>query len=169
MDRNTYVARDVAPRPAPALLLLWGLFIAYATMLPFDFSASGDRISSRVHRLWESPLRGGGGSWHDVHTNVLLFVPWGLLLAVSRAERGSSWLAILALAFTTGASLSGSVEFVQLFAPERQTSFVDLVTNTLGSVVGALIGWPRRGGSGQSLRFGYVEYFSQARWLRVHW
>ena len=130
------------PRPAPALLLLWGLFIAYATMLPFDFSASGDLISSRVHRLWESPLRGGGGSWHDVHTNVLLFMPWGLLLAVWRAERGSSWLAVLALAFLTGASLSGSVEFVQLFAPERQTSFVDLVTNTLGSVVGALIGWP---------------------------
>jgi VanZ family protein len=130
------------PRLAPALLLLWGLFIVYATMLPFDFSASGDLIRLRVHRLWERPLRGGGGSWHDVYSNVLLFVPWGLLLAVWRAESGSRWIVVLALAFLTGIGLSGSVEFGQLFAPDRYTSFIDLATNTLGSVVGALIGWP---------------------------
>jgi VanZ family protein len=129
------------PRLAPALLLLWGLFIVYATMLPFDFSASGDLIRLRVHRLWERPLRGGGGSWHDAYSNVLLFMPWGFLLAVWRAERGSGWLVVLALALLTGAGMSGSVEFVQLFAPQRSTSFVDLITNALGSVVGALIGW----------------------------
>ncbi len=48
----------------------------------------------------------------------------------------------MALAMVSGACLSGSVEFVQLFAPERSPSVVDLVTNTFGSVVGALVGWP---------------------------
>ena len=49
------------PDPALVLLVLWGLFIVYATMLPFDFSASGELIQSRLRRLWERPLRGGAG------------------------------------------------------------------------------------------------------------
>ena len=43
----------------------------------------------------------------------------------------------LALAMVSGACLSGSVEFVQLFAPKRSPSVIDLITNTFGSVVGA--------------------------------
>jgi VanZ family protein len=130
------------PLLAPALLLLWGLFIVYATMLPFDFTATSELIRSRMHRLWERPLRAGGGSWHDVYGNVLLFMPWGFLLAIWRAGRSSPWLAAVAYALVSGASVSGSVEFVQLFAPGRHTSFIDLASNTLGSVMGALIGWP---------------------------
>jgi glycopeptide antibiotics resistance protein len=129
------------PRLALSLLLLWGLFIAYATMLPFDFSAANELIRSRIHRLWERPLRGGGGSLHDVYSNVLLFMPWGFLLAIWRAGRGSTGLAALAWALLSGACLSAFVEFVQLFAPKRSTSFIDLATNTFGSFIGAMIGW----------------------------
>jgi VanZ family protein len=128
------------PSLALALLLLWGLFIIYATMLPFDFSASGDLIVKRLWRLWEHPLK--GGSWADVTSNVLLFIPWGLVLGVWLAGRGTSYLASLALAVSSAALLSGSVELLQLFAPHRIASFVDLVTNTFGSTVGALAGWP---------------------------
>jgi glycopeptide antibiotics resistance protein len=39
----------------------------------------------------------------------------------------------------SAALFSGSVEFIQLYAPTRTTSFVDLATNTTGSVVGALM------------------------------
>jgi VanZ family protein len=130
------------PPLAPALLLLWGLFIVYATMLPFDFTATGELIRSRVYRLWERPLRGAGGSWHDAYSNVLLFMPWGFLLAIWRASRGSNWLLAVAWALLSGACLSGFVEIVQLFAPGRYTSLIDLTTNTLGAVMGALIGWP---------------------------
>ena len=132
----------MAAKLAVILLVLWGLFIVYGTMLPFDFSASGDLIQSRLQRLWERPLRGLGGSWADVYSNIAFFMPWGFLLAIWRVGRGSSWWATLVLAMVSGACLSGSVEFVQLFAPKRSTSVVDLVTNTFGSVVGALIGWP---------------------------
>jgi glycopeptide antibiotics resistance protein len=129
------------PNPVLVLLLLWGLFIVYATMLPFDFSASGALIESRLRRLWERPLRGGGGSWADVVSNVLLFVPWGLLLAVWLAGCGRRYPAVVTLALLSGALLSGTVELVQLFAPGRYISVVDLVTNTFGSTVGGLIGW----------------------------
>ncbi len=134
----------VVPRSghAPSLLLVWALFILYATMLPFDFSANGDLIRWRLHRLWERPLRGGGGSWHDVYSNVLLFVPWGVLLGICLVGRRSAWLTALVWALVSGACLSGFVEFLQVFAPLRHMSFIDLAANTLGSVMGALIGWP---------------------------
>ena len=134
----------VVPRSghAPSLLLVWALFILYATMLPFDFSANGDLIRWRLHRLWERPLRGGGGSWHDVYSNVLLFVPWGVLLGIWLVGRRSAWLTALVWALLSGACLSGFVEFLQVFAPLRHMSFFDLAANTLGSVMGALIGWP---------------------------
>jgi VanZ family protein len=127
---------------AMILLLLWGLFIVYGTMLPFDFSASGDLIQWRLRLLRERPLRGLGGSWADVYSNIALFMPWGFLLAIWRVGRGSRWWATVVLAMLSGACLSGSVELVQLFAPKRTTSVVDLVTNTFGSVLGASIGWP---------------------------
>ena len=127
---------------AVTLLVLWGFFIVYGTMLPFDFSATGELIQWRLQRMWERPLRGLGGSWADVYSNIAFFMPWGFLLATWRVGRGSSWWATLILAMVSGACLSGSVEFVQLFAPKRSPSFVDLATNTFGSVVGALIGWP---------------------------
>jgi glycopeptide antibiotics resistance protein len=126
--------------PVLWLLLLWGLFIVYATLLPFNFSAPADLIRRRIERIWTHPLT--GGSWQDVEGNVLLFVPWGFLLAMELARRGFGFIVTVAAAMCTGALLSGSVEVVQLFAPSRTGSFIDLVTNSFGATVGALIGWP---------------------------
>ncbi len=126
--------------PAVWLLFLWGLFIVYATLLPFDFSAPLELVEQRLRRIWAHPLR--GGSWADVHGNVLLFVPWGALLAMAMARRGASFIMAVVLAMCTGAFLSGSVEVIQLFAPMRQCSFIDFVTNSFGATVGAIIGWP---------------------------
>ena len=106
------------PNLALVLLLLWGLFIVYATMLPFDFSASGELIQSRLRRLWQRPLRGGGGSWSDVVSNVLLFMPWGFLLAVWLAGRGGRYLAVVTVALLSGALLSGTVELVAVIRPQ---------------------------------------------------
>jgi VanZ family protein len=126
--------------PVLVLLVLWGLFIVYATLLPFDFSASGDLAMERISRVWARPLT--GGSWRDVEGNVLLFVPWGLLLAMLMARRRAGLVTTVAVAMCSGAFLSGSVELAQLFAPNRSTSFIDLVTNSFGATVGAGIGWP---------------------------
>jgi glycopeptide antibiotics resistance protein len=126
--------------PVVWLLFLWVLFIVYATLLPFDFSASADMVQMRVHRIWSQPLK--GGSWADVQGNVLLFVPLGLLLATAAARRGAGFIVVVFLCMCTGALLSGSVEVLQLFAPSRTSSFIDLVTNSFGATVGAIIGWP---------------------------
>ena len=103
-------------RPSLTLvfLLLWVLFIIYATTLPFDFSASADLVKSRLQRLAEHPLK-GGRILTDVVSNVLLFIPFGFLLAMWRDGRGASLGDTLVLAVVSGAVLSGSVEVAQLF------------------------------------------------------
>ena len=126
--------------PVLWLLVLWGLFIVYVTLLPFNFSAPAELVQKRIHRIWTAPLK--GGAWNDVAGNVLLFVPWGLLLAIELARRGWGFFAAVMAAMCTGAFLSASVEVAQLFAPRRTTSFIDVVTNSFGATVGAIAGWP---------------------------
>jgi glycopeptide antibiotics resistance protein len=142
---NTRIKERISkplPRPDLALVLLgiWGFFIVYATTLPFDFSGSLERAATRLRAIAQHPLR--GGSWRDVWANVLLFIPWGFLICVHAGRRGLRFLTIMSLALFSGACLSGAVELLQLFSPRRHTSFVDVVTNTFGSVVGALAAWP---------------------------
>jgi glycopeptide antibiotics resistance protein len=126
--------------PVVLLLVLWGLFIVYATLLPFNFSASGELIQQRIRRLWARPL--SGGSWHDVQGNVALFVPWGFLLALWMARLRAGFILTVFAGMCTGALLSGSVELTQLFAPRRTTSVIDLITNSFGATCGAIAGWP---------------------------
>jgi glycopeptide antibiotics resistance protein len=128
------------PDLALVLLVLWGLFIVYATTLPFDFSASGELVARRLRNLWQHPLK--GGSWSDVASNVLFFLPWGFFLAAWKARHGWSFAATLILALVSGCVLSGCVELSQLPAAHRSMSFIDVVTNTFGATVGALIAWP---------------------------
>jgi glycopeptide antibiotics resistance protein len=128
------------PSLAAVLLVAWGLFIVYATTLPFDFSASNEQVAARLRLTWESPLRVRGRA--DAIGNVLLFVPWGFLLAIWENRRGMSFVGALVTCLLSAAALSASVEFTQLFAPTRFASVIDVATNTLGSVAGFLAGWP---------------------------
>jgi hypothetical protein len=77
-------------------------------------------------------------------------MPWGFLIAFWANGLGIHALTTLFVSILSAALFSGLVEYIQLYAPTRTTSFVDLAANTSGSVVGALIGsqcaqwfWPR--------------------------
>lgn len=72
--------------------------------------------------------------------NVLMFVPIGLFLLLLLG-RSRWWLAAL-----SGAVLSCAIEFAQLFIPGRVSDIRDLVSNSLGALIGVLIAlvltWP---------------------------
>lgn len=76
--------------------------------------------------------------------NVVLFVPFGLLLLLVLRR---SWASTVAL----GAAVSASVELVQLIPwLGRDMSIGDVLTNVLGTAVGATIGAVlRRRGAGR--------------------
>jgi hypothetical protein len=77
----------------------------------------------------------------DVTVNLLGFVPFGFLVCLRLLAVGKS-LAWRSFFFTTamgfGASLA--IELTQVWLPGRDSSFLDLTTNTLGSAIGAAMG-----------------------------
>lgn len=76
------------------------------------------------------------GDAFDIVANVLLFFPLGFLFPLARpADREPSPIEVLGL----GVVLSGCIETIQAFEPGRFTSLVDVITNGLGAMLGAMV------------------------------
>lgn len=69
----------------------------------------------------------------EVAANVVMFVPFGVL-ALTAFRWMRVWSATLA-----GLVTSGIIEGVQLFLPTRFSTVSDLVANTAGALLGALL------------------------------
>jgi len=76
----------------------------------------------------------------EILANVALFVPFGIL-----AMTAFRWMRVWS-ATAAGLSTSLLIEGVQLFLPTRYSTVSDLIANTLGALIGALIvaAWRRR-------------------------
>jgi VanZ family protein len=112
------------------LLVFVVLFIVYGTLYPFEFD---------FHRTVGNPVWILFHSWPkgldrftigDSVTNLLLYMPLGFCAALAFGRRW--WAAIL-----LGASLSASVEMLQIYDVTRTCSLSDLTFNTLGTALGA--------------------------------
>jgi len=126
---------------ARALFLLSGLFIFYATTIPWDFARppSMDRVSWLP--LWDS-VRGRPASLPDLLQNVLLFLPFGYfgVLAIASVRRRGAVAGTL-LVGLIGLSLSLLVESLQTMSLERSPSVSDLSTNFAGALAGGAAGF----------------------------
>ena len=133
---NVSIRRRVHPLTWAAIV--WGLFVVYGTCLPFDFSGDLSSIADAARLL----LRDMGQlySLPDVVSNVLLFVPWGALLAARALLGGRSRAGGLTAATFAGLSLSVGVEILQLVQPQRTPSILDVFNNTAGAFCGGLLG-----------------------------
>lgn len=80
------------------------------------------------------PRRVVGYSQIEFASNILLFVPFGVILTL-RLPRRWWFFAVL-----IGAAASGAVELAQaLFLPQRVPALSDIVANTSGTFLGALL------------------------------
>ncbi len=78
------------------------------------------------------------GSYSDMLTNVLVYIPLGILLVrVSRAR--ASALTTILLVTLFGSLLSFSVEYIQAYLPGRVPSILDFLLNSAGVFGGALL------------------------------
>ena len=122
---------------ARAIALIYALLIVYISLNPFDFE-----------------MRNGvkGAAWiaapmprfipvFDVVTNVLAYIPLGFLLVFAVYPRHRKLSALL-IALSFGALLAGVVETLQTWLPTRIPSETDWWSNTLGSLIGALLAIP---------------------------
>lgn len=104
---------------------------------------------------WPAPVDAGGQGWiarvlHGLHSrhllmflsyalieftaNVVLFVPLGLLVGVLFGRRHWAW------AIALGCGVSATIELLQfLLLPGRFGTIDDVIANTLGALIGALM------------------------------
>lgn len=105
-----------------------------ATLSWFGLDADPRAVLGRLGRMLDPSVSARDAI--DGARNVLLFAGWGLVWMVTAAPGRIG--TVLRNAVLTGAGLSLLVEGLQLFSDSRTASVLDLVTNTLGTALGAL-------------------------------
>lgn len=110
--------KTTATRLFSALLGYVTLIILLMTLNPF-YLAWPDKISFQFD-----------SSFDNLILNIVLFLPVGFLYRLITGRRG---------ALVLGAIISFSIETLQLFIPARTTSVIDILANTLGAALGAML------------------------------
>ena len=113
--------------------LAYVVVLAVATLTPFQFDFELANIARRSAGAFQPGVTVRDGV--DAVRNVALFSGWGVLWAAT--ARGGQLIPIVRWATFTGLALSVSIETLQLVIPERNSTVLDVFTNTLGSIVGA--------------------------------
>lgn len=126
------------------LLLLYAVFIIYATIIPFAFDTPPESFVAKFEALLADPLQfkaSRGFALADIVSNVLLFIPLGMLLGFARLQSApkTSRAFIVLLATCASLLMSGLVEFMQFFSERRVVSFIDCLMNGLGATIGAVL------------------------------
>jgi VanZ family protein len=95
----------------------------------------------------------------DLITNVVGYVPLGALIVFALYPRVSDRAAVLC-AIASGVLLAVLLECIQSYLPSRVPSILDLITNTSGVLIGAIVG--------QRLSTPVLKQ-SRLRALKSHW
>ncbi|HTN65209.1 MAG TPA: VanZ family protein [Burkholderiaceae bacterium] len=120
---------------ARAGLFFYLVLVVYASWYPFS---GWENRGLSPQALLLAPLP---HYWtlFDIVTNVLAYLPFGLLLVFALYPRVRGFKAAL-LAIVAGSLLSATMEAGQTLLPSRVPSNLDLLTNALGTCIGAAAG-----------------------------
>lgn len=117
-------------------LVVYGLVLICASLNPFVGWQAPEIIT--LFR-WPKYVTG-----FDMFINTVAYLPLGGLLIgpiqqrFPHSRKGTVNLMVLCLAIAVGFGLSLALELMQAFLPGRVSSPIDLLTNTLGSAIGAI-------------------------------
>jgi glycopeptide antibiotics resistance protein len=122
-------------------ITVWMAGKSYSNLDPIPF----DDIRYLVRRLAARPI-----STHilavlivPMIANVLLFVPWGFLTFLTLYTLERPTLQTYVLTILLGFSFSLGIEGWQYFLPSRVADINDVIWNTTGVILGALLGHAR--------------------------
>ncbi len=122
-------------------ITVWMSGRSYSNLDPIPF----DDIRYLIRRLAARPI-----STHilavlvvPMIANVLLFVPWGFLTFIALYTVDRSTLQTYVLTVLLGLSFTLGVEGWQYFLPSRVADINDVIWNTTGVILGALLGHAR--------------------------
>ena len=116
------------------LTICYTLFIVYASLSPFTgWREQGLNFAD----VLEMPLRLTYTAF-DATANLLAYLPFGLLVClVLRVRFGAAASVISALLL--GVLLSACMEYLQMYLPTRNSSNMDLLSNSAGTLIGTLL------------------------------
>lgn len=125
-----------SPRARLSSYLVAGyvLLIVYASLSPFTgWQEQGLEFSA----VLAAPLL-QHYTWFDIAANLLAYLPFGLLLGLAlRVYCGVGWSILPAT--LCGVAVSAAMEYAQMYLPVRISSSLDLLTNSMGALAGALL------------------------------
>lgn len=122
-----------AVRLAWILAAAYLLIVVYASLQPFrGWRVPPDEVLYFLGAAWPRFI-----TLPDVAVNVGAYVPLGLLLSVGLGARHGAGQGAVA-ATLVAAALSLVMEAAQMFLPSRIASNVDLLSNSLGALIGAM-------------------------------
>jgi hypothetical protein len=136
MNTQVDLSQPVEIRWAPRVLVLALFGIFSLTLYPFRFSAHA-HFTGRSPLFLQTFFKGAGTL--DSFLNVLLFVPFGFGLAALIFKKTKSRIAAALIPYAAGALVSYTVELLQFYIPERDSGWQDIVTNSGGALVGAIV------------------------------
>ena len=118
------------------LLLAWLGLIVYASLYPFSGWRwpPGATLTDLLVLPWPRYFIG-----FDIVANLLGYMPLGFLLCVLGWRRGAAAVNALLLAVLCGATLSYAMECTQYLLPQRVSSLLDALLNTVGTAMGGLL------------------------------
>jgi glycopeptide antibiotics resistance protein len=127
------------PRIDARIVLLTRLayvgILVLATLSPFDFDARLGEAAGRLARAFHPTYAPRDAV--DAVRNVVLFAGWGALWVVT-AARSTLWRTALP-ALLTGLVMSAGIELTQSMMPARTSSALDVASNTVGALFGAVV------------------------------
>lgn len=77
----------------------------------------------------------------DVIINLAGFIPLGFLLISFLPKKAllQKWFLILIIVASVSFFVSLSIEYLQIYLPQRSSSAIDLIVNTLGGIIGVVL------------------------------
>lgn len=123
----------------PARLSTWlaigyTLFIVYGSLSPFSGWRSQGLDFTEVLR---APFQLTYTAF-DAVINLLSYLPFGLLVGLTLRARFGALVSVI-LGLCAGILLSACMEYLQMYLPSRTSSNLDLLTNSAGALIGALL------------------------------
>lgn len=116
------------------LAIGYALFIVYASLSPFVGWREQGLSFADVLR---APLRLTYTRF-DAAANVLAYLPFGLLASLALRKNFGLLTSLLA-GCATGVLLSVSMEYLQMYLPSRISSNMDVLSNSTGAFLGAIL------------------------------
>jgi glycopeptide antibiotics resistance protein len=82
----------------------------------------------------------------DVIINLVGFIPFGFLLISFLPKKAllQKWFLIFIVVASVSFFVSLSIEYLQIYLPQRSSSAIDLIVNTLGGIIGIVLYYSTR-------------------------